>query len=304
MRQTENKVKIEGILSEIDLNYGSFVKNGNTIETIGGTIKVKVEQKINNENTILEIPVHLFSGKLTNKGASNPAYESIERVKTSFISIAAGGEDAADRIRITNGAIQMNEYYNQNGQLVSFPRISASFITKVKKEEFKPEATFVAELVVDSKGMEVDKDGIETGRYKVKGILAQYGGKIDIVEFISNNKGVINGIDQYWNVGDTVKASGRLNFTSTTETVIQEVDFGEPIESQRTISVSELIVTGGSQTPMDGEFAINKDEIETAKAERLAKLEAQKTKDMAKASTRQAPAPANATSNGSNDLGF
>ena len=75
LKQTENSVKIEGILSEIDLDYGSFVKNGATVESIGGTIKVQVTQKINGEDAILEVPVHMFASKLTNKGTPNPAYE-------------------------------------------------------------------------------------------------------------------------------------------------------------------------------------------------------------------------------------
>ena len=103
LKQTENSVKIEGILSEIDLDYGSFVKNGATVESIGGTIKVQVTQKINGEDAILEVPVHMFASKLTNKGTPNPAYESIEKIKTSYVSIAAGGIDAADRVRITGG---------------------------------------------------------------------------------------------------------------------------------------------------------------------------------------------------------
>ena len=195
LKQTENSVKIEGILSEIDLDYGSFVKNGATVESIGGTIKVQVTQKINGEDAILEVPVHMFASKLTNKGTPNPAYESIEKIKTAYVSIAAGGIDAADRVRITGGSIQMNEYYNQNGQLVSFPRISASFCNRIKKEECAPEATFTVQLVVLSKGSEVDRDGIETGRYFVKGGIVQYGGKVDIVTFYSTNKGVITGID-------------------------------------------------------------------------------------------------------------
>lgn len=42
LAQAENVVKIEGLLSEIDLNYGSFTKDGKTIETVSGTIKVRV----------------------------------------------------------------------------------------------------------------------------------------------------------------------------------------------------------------------------------------------------------------------
>ena len=36
MRAAENKVRIEGILSEVDLDYGSFQKNGKTVECIRG----------------------------------------------------------------------------------------------------------------------------------------------------------------------------------------------------------------------------------------------------------------------------
>ena len=42
LRQALNNVNIIGILSEIDLDYGSINKNGRQVETIGGSIKVKV----------------------------------------------------------------------------------------------------------------------------------------------------------------------------------------------------------------------------------------------------------------------
>ena len=92
LRQAENRVKIEGILSEIDIRPSSFIKNGQTVESIGGTIKVKVNQKINGEDTILEVPVHMFASKLTNKGTPNPAYETIKRIAEEFVSIAAKDE--------------------------------------------------------------------------------------------------------------------------------------------------------------------------------------------------------------------
>ena len=47
LRQAENKVKIEGTLAEVDIKLGSFEKNGRTMESIGGSISVKVVQKIN-----------------------------------------------------------------------------------------------------------------------------------------------------------------------------------------------------------------------------------------------------------------
>ena len=306
LKQAENKVKIEGILSEIDLKPGSFVKDGKTIESIGGTIKVKVDQVINGEETSLEIPVHMFATKTTNKGTPNPAYDSISKVMNEYVSIAAAPAGvSADMIRITAGSISMNEYYNSNGDLVSFPRVSTSFISKIKSaKEFKPEATFSAQFVVASMADEVDREGNPTGRYKIRGIIPQYGGKVDVVEFIAANPNVITAVSSYWNNGDTVQANGRLNFSSKTETVVTEVDFGEPVSRTRTINVSELVITGGSQNPLDGDFAYDMAEITSALEMRKVMLEKQKEKDMSRAKQKQAPAQTPASNSALSDLGF
>lgn len=305
LRQAENKVKIEGILSEIDLKTGSFMKNGSKVDSIGGTIKVKVEQKIGDKEYTLEIPVHMFASKLTNAGKPNPAYESISRIMNEYTSIAAaGGEDGADRIRITSGQIQMNEYYGQNGQLISFPRISASFVTKVKKEEFSPEATFVVEFYIASKEDEYDANDTATGRIKIKGVLPQYGGKVDVVDFYGMPGTVKDSISKYWNEGDTVRAQGRLNFSSKTEKIVREVDFGEPQVDVRTINVSELIITGGNQTPVDGEFAFEQGDIEEGLTERRRKLDSQKERDMERAKNRGSKAPAKGSVKDILDVGF
>ena len=303
MLQTkENNVKIEGILSEIDIKPGSFKKNGVDTNSIGGVIKIRVNQEINGVETELEIPVHMFASQYTNKGTPNPAYESISRVMNEYVSIAASDIDHADRVRITNGQIQMNEYYGQNGNLVAFPRVTASFISKIKKDECRPCATFSVVFMVGNKGYETDKDGVETDRYKIVGMVPQYGGKVDVMPFYAINKGVIDGVSNYWNEGDTVKAAGKLNFTSKVETRKVEVDFGEPQEETRTISVSELIITGGSSSPLEGEFALNTDDVTTALAERKARLAELKDKSANKGTSGKAPA----ASAGSKfkDLGF
>ena len=178
-----NVVKIEGILSEIDIEYKDFKKNGVDTKAIGGVIKVRVNTAINGVDTELEIPVHMFAAQLTNAGAPNPAYESIERVMNEYVSIAASDIDHADRVRITKGQIQMNEYYGQDERLISFPRITASFVTKIKREECKPKAEFNVTFMVGKAGYELDKDGVETDKYKVTGMVPQYGGKVDVVYF-------------------------------------------------------------------------------------------------------------------------
>lgn len=298
-----NTVKIEGILSEIDLKYGTLTKNGTEFKTVGGTIKVRVNTQINKVDTELEIPVHMFATQYTNAGASNPAFESIERVMNEFVSIAASDIDRADRVRITRGQIAMNEYYGQNGNLVSFPRISASFVSKIKKDECKPDASFSVTFMVGSKGYETDRDGVETDRYKVMGMIPQYGGKVDVVPFYATNPGVIDAISNYWNDAETVKATGKLNFSSKIETRLVEVDFGEPSEETRTISVSELVITGGSSNPLEGDFAISYDDVKAALEERKTRLAQLKEKSQNKGTSGKAPAPTQSGNKFAN-LGF
>lgn len=305
LKQAENVVKIEGILSEIKLEYGSYVKDGRTVENIGGSIIVRVNQTINGQDVVNEIPIQMFANKYKNDGKPNPAYASIEKVKTTYISLAAAAESGveADRVRITNGDIRMNEYYASSDRLVSFPRINASFVNRVKKEDFKPEASFLLTFVVGPSDYEVINDE-NTGRYLIHGIVPQYGGRVDIVPLICASPNVINAVSSYWQEGDTVKASGKLNFTSKTETVVVEQDFGDPIEQTRTTNVSELFITGGNQTPLDGDFAYDAEEIRKGLAERKDRLAAQKEKDVSRQKSRQAPAPAATTSKAAFDLGF
>ena len=302
LRQAENRVRIEGILSEINLKYGSFVKNGVSVDNIGGNIKVLVPQTINGEDITLEIPVYMFATKLTNAGKPNPAYESIEKVMTEYVSIASGaGEAGADKIRITGANIRMNEYYNQQDQLVSFPRVNASFVTKATGE-FRPEASWSLEFAVSSMDFVTDQDGVEVEpkKLRIKIIVPQYGGKVDTMELYATNPKVIDAITSYWENQKTYSAKGRLNFTSTTREIIEECDFGEPDVRIQTISVSELIVTKGTQSAMEDDMEFKPAELAAALKEHKAYLETLKDKS----SHKTHPTPAPTSSNQEFDLGF
>lgn len=304
LRQSENTVRIEGIVSEIDINETTFTKNGETKEAIGGKITVRVTQDISGTERELEIPVHCFATKITRKGTPNPAYESIKRVMTNFTSIAAaGGVEGADCIRITNGDLRMNEYYSQNGRLVSFPRVNSSFFQPVKKDELKQEATFNIQMMVTGKTDEVGADGDPTGRYIINGAVVQYGDAVDAFKFYCESPGVINAVSNYWEVGDTVQAHGKLNFSSKTETIVEEAGFGDPIERSRTITVSEPIITGGSQEPLEGDLAYTDSEIRSGLAERKARLD--RMKDAVESgANRIKTASAPSKKAGFDDLGF
>lgn len=304
LRQAENRVRIEGILSEINLKYGSYVKNGRTVDNIGGDIKVLVHQEMNGENKDFVIPVYMFAAKYTNAGKPNPAYTSIETVMKEYISIAASGSEAtADKIRITNGDIRMNEYYNAQGQLVSFPRVNASFVNKATGD-FRPEASWSLEFAVSSMDFVTDADGIEVEprKLRIKILVPQYGGKLDTMELYATNPRVIDAISSYWETQKTYSAKGRLNFTTTTTQIVEEMDFGEPEIRVRTTTVSELIVTKGTQSPLEDDMAFAPAELAAALKEHKAYIESLKEKTNNK--TKNTPAPAGTSANEAFDLGF
>jgi hypothetical protein len=244
----------------------------------------------------------MFANKLTNKGTPNPAYASIERVMNEYKSIAAVGIDAADRVRITGANIRMNEYYGQGDKLNSYPRVNASFVTKITDmSKFAPEATFSAIFAIGNMGYETDKDGVQIpDRFKIRGIMPQYGGSVDVIDFFATSPNVIDAVSSYWEQGDTVKINGKLNFSSKTEETVVQVDFGEPRVERKTVSVSELIITGGSQTPLEGDFAFDMDEIQSALEARQARLAELKAKQKAK----EKGAPKSAPKKSMSDLGF
>ena len=293
IRQAFNQVEIEGILSEINLDYKSYTDaSGKTVEAIGGDVKVRVRQVINKgeEPATLEIPVFMFSQKFKKDGTPNASYASIQDIKENFTSInMAGGENGADGIRFVGKycSLEMNEFYNQKGQLVSYPRVKASFASKVERTKVKEKANFTVELMV-SDMIEEEINDEATGRLIIVGSVPQYGGKVDVIKFIASNEGVISGIQQMWAEADTVKASGKLNFTSRTETYIPEVALGEAEEQTRTISVSELIITGGTEAYDQNAFEL--EDVRQGLTERKSRLEAQKDKNKSGAKTSKTPA--------------
>jgi len=300
LKESQNYIIIEGTLSEVDLSSKSFTdRNGVQKEALGGSIKVKVAQEIDGVMVDLEVPVHMFATKYTNAGGENPAYKSINTVKQDFNSIAAVGADQADKVRITGAKITMNEYYSPEGKFVSFPRVSASFVTKIKPEDCKERAAWQIEGYIGKMGFKPDADGIDTDTFELSIVVVGYGEKADIIPVVTRNKKIIAGIQSTYGEGDTVPMSGKLNFSSSTETILEEVEIGDPIEKTRTINVSELIMTG-MKAASEGDMAYTTEEIQKVLNDRSARLAAAKDKS-AVAQNGEKKAPAN---NAKVNLGF
>lgn len=277
LRQAENKVNIEGIVSEMDVRHGEAKSTGKPY--IMADLKVRLNQDINGETRDIELPVKFFAMKDTKTGGVNPSYTSIKKMEDTFVSIAACGDvDKATRVRIDRATIRENAFYGQGDTLVTYPQISASFVNSIDKAQCSDKADFVAVIVIGGIREEVRNDE-PTGRIIIRGIIPQYGEQVDVVDFIVASNEAINHIQTYWNEGDTVRVAGKVNFSSRVIHEEKSVGFGEPIIEDKTITVRELIVTSGSQSAFDGDMAYAADEIKAALADRQKRLEEMKNKN-------------------------
>jgi hypothetical protein len=200
------------------------------------------------------------------------------------------GETEATVVRMTNAAIQENNFISKSGQLVNNWQIRTSFVNEAGK--VADIASFNVDIFIMDMHDEVDRDDEPTGRLIVKGGIVQYGGKLDVVEFIVEGNDAVDYISRNWNINDTVNAGGRIRFTSQeVKRSAAESSWGEELPETSTRVVRELIITRGSDEAFEEEFAYNDKDIKKAFNERKAMIE-QMQIDAKKGAPKSAEAPA------------
>lgn len=302
LKEAKNNIVIEGILAEVDLRDVTYVSKGIEKEGMRGNIKVRVTQAIDGEEVQLDIPVNIFSPKYKNDGGSNPSYANLDKIRTDMISLAAADTPSeATMVRITNGKVQMNEYYTPDGRFVTFPRLMTSFINTVSNEkDFQPKATWAIEGFIKNMDYVADKDGVDTDTFKIDIVVVGFNEYADVIPIVTRDKSFIDSFRSMYDVGETVPLNGYLNFSSKVETYTEPVALGNPEERTRTINVSELIIAG-CKAALDEGYEVA--EIKKVCDERTKRIALLKEKAGAKASKGEARAPSG-NSNKKADLGF
>ena len=222
----------------------------------------------------------------------NPNYARILGYRDSFTSLSAAETPAqASKVTIGLANITENKWIDQTTkELRTGFRINSNFINKARDTD-EEKATFEVSGVVGKLQPEYDKNGDETGRLIVKFIVVQFGGKVDIIDFIAADTAKAH-IETNWKEGDTVKVVGVINMTQKTVTWMEPQGFGPDIPRQRTESSRELIIIGGSAGGLEDALSYDADDIKVALAERQKAIEELKNKSANK------PAAAPASSSG------
>ncbi len=229
LRQADAKVTVVGIVSDKKLE----MKTENGVRTIEGTITIKTA-----DTNFVQMRVRCADKK--KDGTDNKAFAGVMTVMNEYQSIADVGEDEADRVR-TSGQINLFRSNNNGNEIVSY---TSNFFNRIKNaQNVEPKAEFEVEMFIKTLVPEMDKEGVETGRYKIIGWIPTFNG-IEPLELIVPVE-LADQVSNIYEPNQTARFYGDIIQNITFETVDKPVAFGVKKET-KTSFVNELVVTGGS----------------------------------------------------------
>jgi len=263
--QAGNKINLAGKLMDVAFGSGNL-SDGRPYQR--ATVTVRVNQTYGGHDETSDIQVGMFATEFTSTGKQNPAWKSLNDLKLMKTAQNVG-IDAASHVRLTGATLQENNFVSRTGQLINGWQIRGSFINEAKVSDV---ASFVTDIFIMDMHDEVDRNGDTTGRLVIKGGIVQYGGKLDVVEFIVEAPDTVEYISRNWEVNGTVMVKGRIRVLSQEEE-IQSSGWGEDVPDTTTRFVRELIITTGDDECKEEDFAYDPVEIKRAFNERKAAIE-------------------------------
>lgn len=256
MRRAQNSERVEGRIYQHDLvvkqvqnqaseNFGK--------DFIAGNVEVATD-----EAGLNVIKVHFtYVTETTKSGAKNATYTALKRIIDENKTWVSEGKDNALKVRIDT-ALALNDFYNQNDELVSAKTNEGGFVTIVSGElgEENERNTFSVDMVITNV-THVDADPekhIDADYALVKGAIFNFRNDLLPVDFRVENP---DGIKHFEGLGVTnaepiyTRVWGKI--ISKTSTTTQEVEsaFGEAaVRTYKNVS-KEWVITGTAKVPYD-----------------------------------------------------
>ena len=292
MRRVANKVQIEGYLRENNLE---LIRNDKQEEVIRGSLVVALDNVRSCRAQFYVSRFNTLKPGETTRQESKAYSRLVELLPGNTISISSLMKDqaamtfdvakeSATKVWII-GALQEYIRKDEKGEVISSTTIkglSAGIKTESAKHPFTQKAEFEVEMYIEGKRPEM-KDGEETGRIVLTGLIPEYDDSVSRIEFVTELGDATDYIEENYNVGQTVKVYGDvINTYVRVEKEGGGHTFGRTLEPQyETTFTSERQIFGGTATPLDedDENALKKAEIKAALALRQQKIDNMPAKD-------------------------
>ena len=273
MRKALNSERIEGrvyqhklerktVSNQTSQNYGK--------PFISGVIEVAVD-----EEGLNVIPVHFtYVTEVTSGGKENATYKALEKIIEGKTWIS-DGKDEAMKVSI-NTAIALNDFYNQNDELVSTKTNEGGFVSIVSELKGEEERnTFQADMLINNV-VRVEKDeekNIDADYVVVKGAIFNFRNDLLPVDFVIRNT---DGMKYFEDLGASAsepiytKVWGKIVCNTIKREVSEESAFGEATVRVYERKTKEWLITGTAKVPYDfgDENILTADDVKKAMQDR------------------------------------
>lgn len=244
-----NTFKVVGRLLNTDVRTGTLKSNGQEYISVDVTVQSTIGGKNN------EFEISLFANKLTKDGKPSQLYTSYSKLP----------ELVNKKVEIS-GEIRENRYFSSNlNQIISTQQLNGRWVRGVA-EVNADEATYeLGGFIVKSLVERQNKAG-EVYRYDLTIAQSNYAGNglsMYTLHIDPSRRDILAGVEGY-NVGDTVRLNGSLNFTVETVVAASNNDggFGEPVTRTYTNRQRNFFIEGGS-APVEDDTAYDNVTIKT-----------------------------------------
>ena len=275
MKKMINSEKIEGRLYTHNLTIKQVQnkesKNYGT-DFISGTVDIATDEELLNV-----IQVHFtYVTETTSSGKVNQTYVNLKKIIEGAKTVVSDGPEEAMKLKVDT-ALTLNDFYNNNGDLVSTKVNEGGFVT-ILNGELSPEEernTFTVDMLITSViRTEADPEkNIEKDYLTVKGAIFNFRNNLLPVDFkVTNEQGMeyFESLDASQSNPVFTKLWGKIKSANIVNEVKEDTAFGEAAVRTYTKKVKEWVITGSAKEPYDfgDESVLTADELTKAMQDR------------------------------------
>ena len=243
-----NREHIEGYVYQHDLAIKTVANKESENfgkEFIAGTLEVAVDEEMLNV-----IPVHFtYVVELSSKGTKNATFANLKKIIEENKTCLEVGKDAAQKVKIDT-ALALNDFYTQDGSLVSVKTNEGGFVTLVTA--LAPEIernTWKADMLITNvKRVEADPEkNIDKDYLTIRGAIFNFRNALLPMEFTLRDE---RGFSYFENLDASdsnpifTQVWGLINCESKVVTWTEESAFGEPTVRTTKTKSKEWLITG------------------------------------------------------------
>lgn len=273
MRKTVNEAKISGYLYDVKLEKRA-VKNEASAnygkEYIRGSIDIATDE----EGTNIISVHYTYVAPMFNNGNTNRSFGVLESLIDTNNTWVKSGKDGAAKVSATP-SIAVNDWYDQNGELISNIRCEGGFLNMVSSLPPVDERnTFKVDMFIN-KVMKVFADpekNIEEDYLKVSGTIFNFSGALIPVEFVLRNPG---GIDYMENLQMPIftQVYGAIQNSVIKIKTETQTAFGDPIVNTVERRTREYLIVNMSAEQYDlGGEDLTVEELKQKQSDREVRL--------------------------------